>query len=390
MKRKRERPWALPTPIKTKEATQMDQRNVTLANNLVNGSMKLQKGEKVLIHAIGFESTELIESLVKAAYAAGALPYVNYTHPATQRALLMGATKAQTQLSADMDEQFMAQMDAYVAVRGGDNIFETSDVPTELANMHTSVMRKVTDTRLGKKWVVLRYPSPTMAQLAKKSTSAFADFYYNVCNLDYGKMERAFAPLKALMEKTDKVHIKGVGTDLTFSIKDIPAIICAGEMNIPDGEIYTAPVKDSVNGYITYNTPSMREGFAFDNVKLTFENGKIVESTSNDTARITEVFNRDEGARYVGEFAIGVNPYINEPMYDTLFDEKIAGSFHFTPGNAYENADNGNRSALHWDLVNIQTPEYGGGEMYFDGVLIRKDGRFVLPELEGLNPENLI
>lgn len=222
------------------------------------------------------------------------------------------------------------------------------------------------------------------------STEAFEDYYFNVCNLDYSKMDKALDSLKALMERTDKVRIVGKGTDLEFSIKGIPAVKCAGEMNIPDGEIYTAPVNNSVNGVISYNTPSLRDGFTFENVVLKFKDGRIVEATSNDTERINKIFDIDEGARYVGEFAIGVNPYITVPMKDTLFDEKIAGSFHFTPGSCYDDADNGNQSALHWDLVCIQTPEYGGGEMYFDGVLIRKDGRFVLPELECLNPENLI
>ena len=113
------------------------------------------------------------------------------------------------------------------------------------------------------------------------------------------------------------------------------------------------------------------------------------DAQSNDTERINKIFDIDAGARYVGEFAIGVNPYITKPMKNTLFDEKIMGSFHFTPGASYDDCDNGNKSALHWDLVCIQTMEYGGGEMYFDDVLIRKDGRFVLPELECLNPENL-
>ena len=192
-----------------------------------------------------------------------------------------------------------------------------------------------------------------------------------------------------LMNQTDKVNIKGSGTDLEFSIKDIPAIKCDGKMNIPDGEVYTAPVKYSMNGYITYNTASMEEGFTYDNIYFEVENGKIVKATANDTVRINAHLDTDEGARYFGEFAIGVNPYILEPMKDTLFDEKIAGSFHLTPGMCYEDAPNGNKSAVHWDLVMIQRPEYGGGEIWFDDVLIRKDGIFVIPELEPLNPENL-
>jgi aminopeptidase len=239
------------------------------------------------------------------------------------------------------------------------------------------------------RWVVLRYPNSAMAQLASTSLEAFEDFYFDVCNLDYSKMAKAMENLVNLMNATDKVRITAPGTDLTFSIKGIPAIPCAGEMNIPDGEVYSAPIKDSVNGVISYNAESNYRNFTFSNVRLEFKDGKIINATANNTEKINEIFDTDEGARYVGEFAIGVNPYITRPMNDILFDEKIAGSFHFTPGRAYEDMNNGNVSSIHWDLVCIQTPEYGGGEIYFDDVLIRKDGRFVLPELECLNPENL-
>jgi aminopeptidase len=235
----------------------------------------------------------------------------------------------------------------------------------------------------------MRYPNASMAQLANMSTSKFEDFYFNVCNLDYAKMSLAMDPLQQLMNRIDRVRIVSPGTDISFSIKDIGSVKCCGKRNIPDGEVYTAPVRNSVNGIITYNTPSVHAGITFENISFRFENGKIVEASSNDSQRINEVLDTDEGARYIGEFSIGFNPHILKPMKDTLFDEKIDGSLHFTPGQAYEQADNGNRSAVHWDLVLIQRPEYGGGEIYFDDVLIRKDGRFVIPELEGLNPEHL-
>lgn len=221
------------------------------------------------------------------------------------------------------------------------------------------------------------------------STEAFEDFYFNVCNLDYSKMSRAMNPLVELMNKTDQVKIVGPGTNLTFSIKGIPTIKCDGERNIPDGEVYTAPIKDSVNGYISYNTPTIYQGFTYENIRFKFVNGQIVEATANDTEKINKVLDTDEGARFIGEFALGLNPYINKAIKDTLFDEKITGSFHLTPGNSYDECPNGNQSAIHWDLVCIQTPEYGGGEIYFDGVLVRKDGRFILPELQALNPEHL-
>ncbi|RFU69744.1 aminopeptidase [Bacillus sp. V59.32b] len=368
-----------------------DPRIERLAKNLINYSVKLQKGEKVLIENFGLQR-ELVTALVNEAYAAGGYPFVTLKDQQVDRALLLGAQEEQFNMMADFEAEVMSKMDAYIGLRSGDNINEHADVPSDKMAIHgNTVFKKVhREIRVPKtKWVVLRYPTSSMAQLAKMSTEAFEDFYFDVCNLDYGNMSDAMDSLVDLMDNTDKVRLAGPGTDLTFSIKGIKAIKCAGELNIPDGEVYTAPVKDSVNGVITYNTPSPYQGFTFENVKLTFKDGKIIEATANDTERINKVFDTDEGARFIGEFAIGVNPYILHPMQDILFDEKIDGSFHFTPGQCYDDAYNGNQSNIHWDMVTIQRPEYGGGEIYFDDVLIRKDGRFVLPELEKLNPENL-
>jgi aminopeptidase len=228
-----------------------------------------------------------------------------------------------------------------------------------------------------------------MSQQAGMSTESFEDYYFDVCCLDYTKMGEEMKNLIALMDKTDKVRIVSPGTDLTFSIKGIDTEPCAGDMNIPDGEVFTAPVKDSVNGTLAFNTPSLFKGTTFENITFEFKDGKIVKADGNFPDKINQILDTDEGARYIGEFAIGVNPYITKPMKDTLFDEKIAGSIHITPGRCYDEADNGNKSAIHWDLVLIQTPEFGGGEIYFDDVLIRKDGLFVIDELKGLNPDNL-
>jgi aminopeptidase len=228
-----------------------------------------------------------------------------------------------------------------------------------------------------------------MAQLANMSTEQFEDFYFKVCTLDYERMSEAMEPLKQRMERTDRVRIVGPGTDLRFSIRGIPAVKCEGRRNLPDGECYTAPVRDSIHGTIAYNTPSLYLGATYEGIRFTFEGGRIVRAAGNPQDRLDATLDSDEGARFIGEFSLGFNPYITRPMKDTLFDEKIAGSLHFTPGQAYETADNGNRSKVHWDLVLIQTPAYGGGEIWFDDELVRKDGRFVVPELEGLNPDRL-
>lgn len=369
----------------------MDPRTKKLAENLLHFSCRMKKGEKVLIEAYG-EVDDLTRALIKEAYAMDAVPFLWINKEIANRELLLGCTKEQLELRAKIDAALMAEMDAYIGVRGSANISENADVPANKMNDYMTYYWTPVhgNIRVPKtKWCVLRYPTTSMAQSAGMSTEAFEDYFYDVCCLDYGKMDRAMDPLKALLEKTDKVHIVGPGTDLSFSIKGLPAIKCAGECNIPDGEIYTAPVKESVNGVISYNTPSLENGFTYSDIRFEFKDGKIVKATANDNKRINEQLDIDEGARYVGEFAIGVNPYITFPMKNTLFDEKICGSIHFTPGACYDECDNGNKSSQHWDLVLIQTPEYGGGEIYFDDVLIRKDGRFVLPELECLNPENL-
>ena len=368
-----------------------DPRLETLSRQLIRYSCQLKEGERVLIENFGADN-ELITALVREAYAVGAKPFVVLRDSAVDRALMMGGDEDLWKETAAFDAARMEKMQAYIGVRGGMNSYETADVPPEKRALNTKYYQQEVHGKIRvpkTRWVVLRYPTPAMAQLAETSTEAFEDHYFNVCNLDYAKMSKAMDALVKRMEAADMVHITGKGTDLTFSIKGMPAIKCDGKCNIPDGEVFTAPVKDSVNGVLQYNTPSLYQGNVFNDMCLTFENGKIVKATSSDTALCNQIFDTDEGARYVGEFAIGVNPYITKAMKDTLFDEKIVGSFHFTPGASYDDCPNGNDSAIHWDLVCIQTPEYGGGEMYFDGELIRKDGRFVPEDLQGLNPENL-
>lgn len=368
-----------------------DPRIQKLAENLVGYSVDMQPGENVLIEMIGSER-DLLNAIIEEVGKKGGRPFVQLTDKTVQRAMLKHATKEQLTLWAELDLNRMKEMDCYIGIRAGENVNDLSDVPEDNMKLYNALYSHPvhSEERVKRtKWVVLRYPNASMAQLANTSTEAFEDFYFDVCNLDYSKMDRAQDPLAELMRKTDKVRIVGPGTDLSFSIKGIGAEKCSGQKNIPDGEVYTAPVRNSVNGTISYNSPTLYNGVTFENIKFRFENGKIVEATSSDTARLNEILDSDEGARYIGEFAIGFNPYILTPMKDILFDEKIAGSLHFTPGQAYDVTDNGNRSSIHWDLVLIQRPEYGGGEIYFDDVLIRKDGLFVIPELEGLNPENL-
>jgi aminopeptidase len=362
-----------------------DQRFDKLAKLLVEYSIRLRRNETVLIEAFDIPD-EMTIALVRAVRNAGGVPFAQVYHAPVNRALALEASDRQLNLMASHELARMKKMNAYIAVRGSHNITELADVPPEKMRLIGKKMRRVQDQRVKRtKWVVLRWPTPSMAQLAGMSTEAFEDFYFDVCTLDYRKLQPAMKALKGLMEQTNRVQIKGPGTDLNFSIKGIPAVICGGDRNIPDGEVFTAPVKDSVEGQITFNAPSIYQGTAFDGVRLNFKRGKIAEATGNETKKLNKILDSDAGARYIGEFSLGFNPRVLQPMRDILFDEKIAGSFHFTPGQAYEEADNGNRSQVHWDMVNIQRPDYGGGEIYFDGKLIRKNGEFLPKQLRTLN-----
>jgi len=372
-----------------------DPRLKKLAHTLISWSTAMQPGEKILIEAIDTPAAMTCE-LVRAARAAGAHPLVLLKDTMVDRALRLEATGEQMQLQGEVEALAMKSVDGYIGIRGQRNITELSDIPEASQkhylehvweNVHLRI--RCTDTR----WVVLRWPHPSMAQQAGMSTEAFENFFFDVCTIDYEKMALAMKPLGERMRAAKEVQITGPGTDLRFSLEGMGATCCAGRNNIPDGEVATAPVLNSAEGVVQYNTPTISDdGVIHEDVRLRLEQGRIVEATSTNTEHLNKVLDRDEGARFIGEFALGLNPRINRPMLDILFDEKIAGSFHFTPGDSMpevEEADNGNRSAVHWDLVCLQDAAHGGGEIRFDGELVRKDGLFIPEGLQPLNPKQL-
>lgn len=368
------------------EANVKDKRNERLATQLVDYSLAIQPGETLYLEVKGKETLELGKQVLRIATLRGAAVFWYYSDESLLRHWIANASESQMSRQADLHLHLMQKADCYIGLRGSDNPFDLADLPAARMEQHNKLFYKPVhlEERVKRtRWVVLRYPNNAMAQLAQTSTEAFEDFYFDVCCADYAKMSKAQDKLFAMMTAADKVQIKSPGTDLTFSLKGINCVKCDGKRNIPDGEVYTAPVRDSINGTIRYNTPSLYQGVVYNDITFTFENGKIVKASADaNQDKLEKILNTDEGARYIGEFAIGVNPFILHPMKDTLFDEKIAGSFHFTPGQCYDEAYNGNQSAIHWDLVLIQRPEYGGGEIWFDGKLIRKDGVFTDAAME--------
>jgi aminopeptidase len=372
-----------------------DPRDRTLAEQLVGYSLAIQPEELLYLEVKGTDALALARDVVSVTTEAGGIPVLVYHDEGTMRSFWLGAGESQVKGYAAAHLDLMKRADTFLSIRGSDNPFDLQGVPSEqmsLMGKHfvtpVHMEQRLNHTR----WCVLRYPNHAMAVMARRNQAEFIDFFYDVCCLDYARLSQAMDPLKALLDEARQVHIEGPGTDLRFSIEGLPAVKCDGHRNIPDGEVYTAPVRDSVEGTISYNTGSIQQGDLYDGVSLTFEKGRIVKATcqQGDPERLNKILSQDEGASYVGEFAFGLNPHIEQAMQDTLFDEKIGGSIHLTPGNAYATADNGNRSELHWDLVLIQTPEHGGGSISIDGEEIRRDGRFVTDALAALNPEHLV
>jgi len=365
----------------------MDERLKRLANMVVNYSLKLKKDERVLINCYSTKAIPLVKNMIEEIYMRDAIPYVNIIDQELLTLLLEKTSIERINLLKNIGKFEIDNYDAFINIRHSINDYETKNVNNSILKMLGENLKEINDIRINhKKWVLLNYPSKLDAYKSRMKVSEFYNYALDVMTVDYQQMSIDIKPLKELMEKTDIVRITGKDTDLTFSIKGIPIIPCVGDHNIPDGEIFTAPIRTSVNGYITYNTPSIYQGRIFMNVKLVFKDGKIIEATCNeDNDDLNRIFDIDEGSRYIGEFSIGLNPLIRKPMGDILFDEKIIGSIHFTPGKSYKESYNKNESSIHWDMVLIQRKEYGSGNIYFDDVLVREDGIFVLEELQHLN-----
>ncbi|HEX2768079.1 MAG TPA: aminopeptidase [Geobacteraceae bacterium] len=363
-----------------------DPRVKELAGVLVNYSTRVKKGDVVLISASGFEAAPLVQELYTLCMERGAA-YVEYefTVPEINRHFYNKATKRQLSYFPEHKLDFMEKATVYIAISAGENSMVMAQANQANMIAWSKVVRPIIDQRVKHtRWVITRYPTHGAAQEARMSLQEYEDYLFSACCIDWNTESKKQEKLKRLMDKADRVRIIAADTDLSFSIRGMPGIKCDGRYNIPDGEVFTAPVRDSVEGYITYNCPTLYQGKEFNSIRLEFTKGRIVKASAPGMDQfLNKVLDTDEGARYIGEFSIGVNPGITQPMRNILFDEKIFGSIHFTPGQCYDECDNGNRSAVHWDMVKILK---GDGEIRFDDQPIQKDGRFVHKDLLALNP----
>ncbi|MFP8489173.1 aminopeptidase [Gracilimonas sp. Q87] len=365
----------------------ISEQDQKLAQLILEHSTEVQKGQNVMVQLIGLNGIDLLRALVEQIRAKDANPFINIEDSDTRRILIENGNKSFWKNQADVDQlPLMKQMDAFIGIRASQNIYENALTSKEANKAYSEHFLKPVhfDERVNNtNWCIMRYPSPAFAMNAKMPTRKFAEFYYDACLVDYAALEEAMKPLEKKLRATDEIHLKGEGTDITFSVKDQNWVPCFGKRNIPDGELFTSPILDSVNGVISY-APSVYQGKPFEYVKLEVKDGVVVDYDSSNNEALKDILDTDEGARRFGEFSFGLNPVIESPMYDILFDEKIYGSNHLTLGKDYEIAPNGNSSNIHWDLVCI------GPDVYLDGELIRNGRKFVTDDLKGLNPENLL
>ncbi|WP_445665161.1 aminopeptidase [Fodinibius sp. AD559] len=358
-----------------------------LAKKVLEFSCELEKGQNVMLQLVGLNGIGLLRALVEHAREMDANPFVQIEDTEIRRMLVETGDEKFWKNQAENDQlPLMKKMDAFVGIRAALNIYEQADVSKEANKAYADYFvdpvhykERVNNTN----WVVLRYPSEAFAMNAKMPTQRFREFYYKACLLDYTELAAAMEPLQDRLENTDMIRLEGEGTDIEFSVKGQTWIPCFGKRNIPDGELFSSPILSSVNGHITY-APSVYQGKPFEYVKLEVRDGVVIDSDSSNNEALEEILDTDAGARQFGEFSFGLNPIIDEPMYDILFDEKIYGSNHLTLGNDYEIAPNGNESNIHWDLVCI------GADVYLDGEKIREGREFITDDLKGLNPENLL
>ncbi len=363
-----------------------DPRIGLFAEVLVDYSTRVKKSDVVLISAAGLEAMPLVKELYALCLARGA-KYVEYSFsvPEIDRNFYDCANKQQLNYFPQHKLDFYKTLTVYIGISAGNNSMVMANTRQDAMVAYQKLTRPLVDQRVKHtRWVVTRYPTHAAAQEARMSLDEYEDYLFSACCIDWKAESRKQDKLKKLMDAAKQVRIVAPDTDLRFSIEGLPGIKCDGRLNMPDGEVFSAPVRNSVQGYITYNCPSIYQGKEYNGVRFEFKDGRIVKASagSDMTASLNRILDTDEGARYIGEFAIGVNPGIRRPMRNILFDEKIFGSIHFTPGQAYDECDNGNRSAVHWDLVRILSD----GEIWFDDVLIQKNGRFVHRNLLELNP----
>ena len=354
------------------------------ARQIVEKSCQVKQGELVMISLLGLGGLELVDAIQDELSRIGA-DCILYTRDTKMfKKWIINASEKAMELEAQSQTELVRKADVYIGLNAQENAMELGDIPREKMFAFVRSQKELVAERTRRRNLACMVPTPAMAQVNQMSTDAFSRYFFGAVTYDFDRQRQGLAALQRRMEQAEAVRITAPDTDLTMKLGKIPVIVCDGKANLPDGEVFTAPVVDSVQGTIRFNAPSTYRGRRFENVCLTFRDGKVVEASANDPM-IHQILDTDPGCRFLGEFAVGTNPMVTQPMANVLFDEKLCGSIHLALGDSYPFADNGNKAGIHWDLVLMMQPERGGGQLYFDGELIMDNGRFLPPDLQELN-----
>jgi len=351
-----------------------DPRAKKAAQILVDHSAKLKKGDYVQI-ITDPEAKELALEVYKLALQRGAYPKIVVSLPGQSYIYYKYASKEQLSKFPEISYYEIKKTDAVIYIGAPNNTKELTNVDPKKISIRQRVCKKISDYRVNNtKWILYEYPTEALAQDAEMSLEEFTDFAYNATNVDWKKESKKQDKLKKILDKGKSVRIIGKNTDISFSIAGKKAIKCDGDHNMPDGEVFTEPVKHSINGYITYDFPAIHGGREVDGIRLEFKDGKVVKATATKNEEfLKQMLETDSGSRYVGEFGVGVNYNIKKFIKNTLFDEKIGGTIHLALGNAYQETGGENSSAIHWDMIKDLRK---GGKLYIDGKLVQENGKF--------------
>lgn len=354
----------------------VDPRIKKLAGILVNYSIKMKKGDVIEV-SCGPAAAPLALEVYKLILENEALPMLNVGLPGAAYQYYKLATDDMLKTFPKIRMYEAEHTAGSISIGTDYNTKEFTNIDSKKIALRRKVIKPIQDKEMEKdNWVICEYPTDALAQDAEMSLEEFEDFVYSATNVDYEKMDKDQDHLKKLFDKGKTVRIVAKDTDLTFSIDGRDAIKCAGNRNIPDGEIFMAPVDDSANGHIAYSFPAIRGGKEVDGIRLEFKDGEVVRaSATKNEDFLLEMIKTDEGAKRLGEFGIGLNFGIKKFIKQILFDEKIGGTVHLALGMAYKEGGGKNDSAIHWDMI---CDLRNGGELYLDGKLVQKNGKFLV------------
>jgi aminopeptidase len=343
-----------------------------LAGILVRHSVKAKKGEIVRISCSELARPLALE-VFREVLRAGAHPLLSVGFEDAGRIFFEEAADRQIAHLPPTKRYEAGKIDADIVILAPGNTRSLSHIPPKRLADRRKATKPISEIILRRvRWVLTNFPTEALAQETDRSLPEYEKLYYRAVDQDWAAMGRMFLRAKRFLEKSSRVRIVGVDTDLSFSIRGRKAIPCAGEYNMPDGEIFTAPVENSTEGKIYYEFPAIYGGREVSGIRLTFRNGKVVEASADKNESILrEMLAADPGARVLGEFGIGANAGVTSFTRDILLDEKMGGTIHLAIGRSYAESGGRNDSAVHWDMIKDLRAE---GELFLDGRPVLRTG----------------